>query len=187
METWPDSGYTPFRCAKGSTWEGGVRVPGIVSWPGMIDADRTSDGLFAFSDLLPTALRLAGVPDSAPTDRFIDGVDQTSFLLGADALSNRKCQYYWLLRDLAAVRIGEYKFVLVSTSDDDTDVAGPGGFTGVTQRYTYARLYNLYLDPKEQHSYMTRKLAYTDALIHAVGRHLATFGTYPPKQLMGLG
>ena len=34
---------------------------------------------------------------------------------------------------------------------------------------------------------MTRKLAYTDALVHAVGRHLATFGTYPPKQLMGLG
>jgi arylsulfatase A-like enzyme len=187
METWPDSGYTPFRCAKGSTWEGGVRVPGIVSWPGMIDADRTSDGLFAFSDLLPTALRLAGVPDTVPTDRYVDGVDQTSFLLGADGLSNRKCQYYWLLRDLAAIRIGEYKFVLVSTSDDDTDVAGPGGFTGVTQRYTYARLYNLYLDPKEQHSYMTRKLAYTDALIHAVGRHLGTFRTYPPKQLMGLG
>ncbi len=36
METWPDSGYTPFRCAKGSTWEGGVRVPGIVYWPGQI-------------------------------------------------------------------------------------------------------------------------------------------------------
>ena len=34
METWPDSAFTPFRCAKGSTWEGGVRVPAIVSWPG---------------------------------------------------------------------------------------------------------------------------------------------------------
>ncbi len=38
METWPDAAYTPFRCAKGSTWEGGVRVPAVVSWPGMIDA-----------------------------------------------------------------------------------------------------------------------------------------------------
>ena len=35
METWPDSAFTPFRCAKGSTWEGGVRVPGLLSWPGM--------------------------------------------------------------------------------------------------------------------------------------------------------
>ena len=41
METWPDAAFTPFRCAKGSTWEGGVRVPGVLSWPGMIEP-RTS-------------------------------------------------------------------------------------------------------------------------------------------------
>ena len=46
METWPDAAYTPFRCAKGSTWEGGVRVPGVFAWPGMIDPGRASDGLF---------------------------------------------------------------------------------------------------------------------------------------------
>ena len=34
METWPDSAYTPFRSAKGSTWEGGVRVPALFVWPG---------------------------------------------------------------------------------------------------------------------------------------------------------
>jgi arylsulfatase len=186
METWPDAGYTPFRCAKGSTWEGGVRVPALASWPGVIEPDEVSDGLFAFADLLPTVLRLAGVPDAVPTDRYIDGVDQTSFLLSPGGRSNRKVQYYWLLRDLAAVRVGEYKFVLLSTSDDDTDVAGLGGFTGITQRYTYARLYNLYLDPKEQHSYTTRKLAYTDAFIQAIRHHLGTFHAYPPKQLMGL-
>lgn len=36
METWPDAAYTPFRCAKGSTWEGGVRVPGLMVWPLMV-------------------------------------------------------------------------------------------------------------------------------------------------------
>ena len=81
MENWPDAGYTPFRCAKGSTWEGGVRVPGIVSWPGMVEPGQVSDGLFSFTDLLPTALTLAGVPEAVPTDRYIDGVDQTTFLL----------------------------------------------------------------------------------------------------------
>ena len=96
METWPDAAYSPFRCAKGSTWEGGQRVPGIVSWPGMIDADRASDGLFSQMDLFPTMLRLAGAADAIPDDRYIDGVDQTSFLLAPTATSNRKYLYYWL-------------------------------------------------------------------------------------------
>jgi arylsulfatase len=184
MENWPDAAFTPFRCAKGSTWEGGVRVPGIVAWPGMVDPGQVSDGLFSFADLLPTALTLAGVPDTVPGDRFVDGVDQTSFLVAPGGRSNRKYHYYWLLRDLAALRAGEYKFVLVSTSDDDTDVAGPGGFTGITQRYTYARLYNLYLDPKEQHSYLTRKLAYNEAFITGIREHLASVFQYPQKQLL---
>ena len=184
METWPDSGYTPFRCAKGSTWEGGVRVPGLLAWPGMIEAGRSSDGLFSFTDVFPTVLALAGAEGSVPTDRFIDGVDQTSFLLAPDGLSNRKFQYYWLLRNLSALRCGELKMMIMGTSDDDTDVAGPGGFTGVTQHYTYPRLYNLYLDPKEQHSYLTRKLAYQEVFTSSFRAHLGTFRDYPPKRLL---
>ena len=98
------------------------------------------------------------------TDRYLDGVDQTSFLLAADRLSCRKYHYYWLVDTFSALRVGEYKWVLTSTSDDDADVHAPGGFTGVTQRYTYPRLYNLYLDPKESRSYLTRKLAYLEVL-----------------------
>ena len=184
METWPDSGYTPFRCAKGSTWEGGVRVPGLLAWPGMIEAGRSSDGLFSFTDVFPTVLALAGAEGSVPTDRFIDGVDQTSFLLAPDGLSNRKFQYYWLLRNLSALRCGELKMMIMGTSDDAADVAGPGGFTGVTQHYTYPRLYNLYLDPKEQHSYLTRKLAYQEVFTSSFRAHLGTFRDYPPKRLL---
>ena len=187
MENWPDAAHTPFRSAKGSTWEGGVRVPGIFVWPGMIEAERVSDGLFAFSDLFPTFLGLAGAGDRIPTDRYIDGVDQASFLLGADGLSCRKYQYYWLVETFSALRVGEYKWVLSSTSDDDTDVHAPGGFTGVTQRYTYARLYNLYLDPKESRSYFTRKLAYNEVFVEGLRQHLRTFRTYPPKKIMGIG
>ena len=187
MENWPDAAYTPFRCAKGSTWEGGVRVPGIVSWPEMIEGGRASDGLFNFSDFFPTALALAAASDKVPTDRFIDGVDQTSFLLSPNGLSNRKHHYYWLGPTFSAVRIGEYKMMLASTSDDDTDVAGPGGFTGVTQRYTYARLYNLYLDPKETRSYFTRKLAYLEAFNSAISGHIRSLMKYPPKRVLGMG
>ena len=186
MESWPDAAYTPFRCAKGSTWEGGVRVPGVLSWPGMIDPGRVSDGLFTFSDFLPTVLTLAGDAERIPTGPYIDGVDQTSFLLAPDALSNRKYHYYWIGQMFSALRVGEFKFMMASISDDDTDVHGPGGFTGVGQKYPYGRLYNLYLDPKETHSYLIRKLAYLEAFQTGVRNHLVTFRDYPPKLTLGL-
>ena len=185
METWPDSAFTPFRCAKGSTWEGGVRVPGLLMWEGTIEAGRQSDGLFDFNDIMPTALGLARETERLPSDRFIDGVDQTSFLLAPDGLSNRKYHYYWLQESFSALRCGEYKMVLTATSDDEPGSAHQGGFTGVLERYAYARLYNLYLDPKETHNYMTRKLAYVDVFQHGIRSHLATFKKFPPKKVLG--
>ena len=166
METWPDAAYTPFRCAKGSTWRAACACRGIVAWPSMIDPAQRSDGLFAFSDLLPTALALAGAPELVPTDRFIDGVDQSSFLLAPGSrrptasTTTTGCGAMF-----SALRVGEYKFMLSSISDDDTDVMNPGGFTGISQKYPYGRLYNLYLDPKETRSYLIRKLAYVDAFL----------------------
>ena len=57
----PPHGRTPFRGCKGSSWEGGVRVPTFAYWKDMIEP-RKSDGLFDLADMLPTALSLAGVP-----------------------------------------------------------------------------------------------------------------------------
>jgi arylsulfatase len=185
METWPDSAFTPFRCAKGSTWEGGVRVPGLMMWNGTIEPGQQSDGIFDFNDIMPTALGMAGESERLPSDRYIDGVDQTSFLLSPGGHSNRKFHYYWLQNNFSALRCGEYKMVLTGTSDDGEDHAGPGGFTGVLERYAYARLYNLWLDPKETHNYMTRKLTYVDVFQAGIRSHLGTFKRSPPKKVLG--
>jgi hypothetical protein len=73
--------------------------------------------------------------------------------------------------------------MVASTSDNDTDVMNLGGLSGVTQKYSQGRLFNLYLDPKESRSYLIRKLAYVDNFTAGIAKHLGSFfGKYPPKQ-----
>ena len=93
MDSWPDSGYTPFRGAKSTSWEGGIRVPGVAYWHGMIKPGRESDELFDLMDLFNTSLALAGAIDKMPTDRYIDGIDQISFLLVDAGHSKREKVY----------------------------------------------------------------------------------------------
>jgi arylsulfatase len=151
----------------------------------MIDPGRVSDGLFDISDLLPTFLTLAGLNPLtvvSPTT-YIDGIDQTSYLLGPAALSNRKFVYYWQQAVMSSIRCAEYKWSITGTSTDQSDVVNPGGFSGVQETYSYAKMFNLYLDPKETHSFLIRKLVYSETFSAACKAHLKTFRKYLPKVL----
>ena len=61
--TWPDGGTTPFHGEKGTTWEGGFRVPMLVRWPGVIKPGTVINDIFSQEDWLPTLLAAAGEPD----------------------------------------------------------------------------------------------------------------------------
>src|SRR5262249_14344928 len=61
--TWPDGGITPFHGEKGTTWEGGMRVPMLVRWPGVIKPGTEINQIFSQEDWMPTLLAAAGVPD----------------------------------------------------------------------------------------------------------------------------
>ena len=61
--TWPDGGTTPFHGEKGTTWEGGFRVPMLVRWPGVIKPGTIYNDIFSQEDWLPTFLAAAGEPD----------------------------------------------------------------------------------------------------------------------------
>ena len=61
--TWPDGGITPFHGEKGTTWEGGLRVPMLVRWPGVIKPGTTINEIFSQEDWLPTLLAAAGEPN----------------------------------------------------------------------------------------------------------------------------
>ncbi|MFH1150801.1 MAG: arylsulfatase [Actinomycetota bacterium] len=192
MESWPDSSYTPFRGSKGTTWEGGIRVPGIFYWKGMIEPGRVSDGLFDFCDALPTLCALAGVED-LPEDRYLDGVDQRAFLLaepvpdgthwGADPawMSNRVAVYSWLLDKPSGTRVAGWKAVAMETERDIRDTVTPGGFSGHDVNLTYGKVFNLFLDPKEEHSFTIRKLVYMPLFAAISAAHAKTFEKYPAR------
>ena len=60
---WPDGGYAPFRGEKGTTWEGGVRVPFLVKWPGKIKPGTVSNGIQNHEDVFATLAAAAGLPN----------------------------------------------------------------------------------------------------------------------------
>lgn len=96
----------PLRGTKATTWEGGQRVPFIAYWKGTIEPG-TPDQIISSIDLYPTLARLAGA--KMPTDRIIDGVDQTDYLLGKSEVSTRDTFFYYMCNNLEAVRHGDWK------------------------------------------------------------------------------
>jgi arylsulfatase A-like enzyme len=105
---WGSSG--PLREAKGSSFEGGSRVPCLVRWPGHVPAGRVSDAIFSTLDFLPTFGALAGF--KVPGDRIIDGVNQTELLLGRSPRGARDHFHYFSQNELHAVRQGAWKLFL---------------------------------------------------------------------------
>lgn len=101
----------PLRGGKGSTWEGGVRVPTLVWWPGQVPAGQSCDTVAGTIDLLPTFVSLAG--GKVPTDRKIDGADISKLLLGQTKEAAREAHFYYNGYKLQAVRSGPWKLALV--------------------------------------------------------------------------
>jgi len=98
----------PLRGKKGSTWEGGMREPCIMWWPGHIPAGKVCSELCGTIDVLPTFARLAGT--KAPTDRIIDGKDIWPLLAGVEGEKTpHEAYFYYRGYSLQAVRSGKWK------------------------------------------------------------------------------
>ena len=68
-----------------------------------------------------------------------------------------------------------------ATEIDIHDTVTPGGFSGHTVQYTYGKVFNLFLDPKEEHSFTIRKLVFLPIIAGIQAKHKATFKKYPPR------
>lgn len=100
--------------AKFTTWEGGMRAPGIFWWPGKIEAGTVNRQMASTLDLLPTMLDLAG--GSIPGDRMMDGYSLKDMLIN-DGDSPRNEMFYYKGRTLQAVRKGPWKIHFRTTNE----------------------------------------------------------------------
>jgi arylsulfatase A-like enzyme len=189
----PPHGRSPFRGFKGSSWEGGVRVPTFVYWQGMIQP-RRSDGLFDLADLFNTCASLGGAPGAAltkylPKDRYVDGIDQASFWVGDNGQSNRRSRIYTLNQFFSGVRIDEFKLIITAELEKAIFPRGyQAGFSGAVVTQTGGVLMvNLYTDPQEDVNQGIRHIPMAVVLGGEVDRYQQVLKNYPPKIKVAFG
>ena len=154
--TYPDGGVTPFKGGKLTTWEGGMRAPLVVRWPGHIKPGTVKNQMFAALDWLPTLVNIAGGPKGDALKKQIeagtypgivrttlDGVDQRDYLEGKNEKSAREVFFYYSGPKPSAVRYKNWKmyYAMVPTS--------PVGAMVGAQTYAWTQVNNIARDPFE--------------------------------------
>lgn len=124
---------TLYRGGKGDAWEGALRVPFLVRWPSVIEPHQVVGDIIHVTDLFTTFANLAGAKGNIPTDRIIDGIDQSSLLFNGDTYSRRDFVFVYTGNVLAATVKGRFKRRWVG------ELPGLSG----------AAFYDLYNDPRE--------------------------------------
>jgi arylsulfatase A-like enzyme len=198
--TWPDGGQSPFRGEKNTNWEGGYRVPTLVRWPGTIKPGSIVNDVVSHEDWVPTLVAAAGEPQvkeklltgykaSGRTFKVhLDGYDLTDTLAGRGPSPRREFFYWNDDASLVALRFNQWKLVFAEQRAHGMDVWQD---PFVTLRLP--KLFNLRSDPfetadHEGMDYGRWRVEHLFLLVPAqeyVGRFLATFKQFPPRQKPG--
>jgi arylsulfatase A-like enzyme len=154
--TFPDGGTTPFKGGKLTTWEGGMRAPMVIRWPGVIKPGTIKNEIFASLDWLPTFVDIAGGPKGDGLKKQIeagqypdiirttlDGMDQRDYLEGKSEKSARDVFFYYSGKDPSAVRYKNWKMYFDMVSDS------PEGFLTGAVPYHWTQVVNIKRDPFE--------------------------------------
>jgi arylsulfatase A-like enzyme len=196
--SWPDGGNSPFRGEKGTTFEGGFRVPMIAKWPGVIKPGRIVNAITAGEDWMPTLLAAAGEPDvkeklltgmQAGEKNFkvhLDGYNFLPFLKGdTDKGPRQEFFYFSDDGDLMALRYDDWKISFKTIKGNL--------FTGTKEDTNVPLVTNLRQDPWERYQdqsmmyarWWGEKLWTMVPAVQIVGQFLETFKEYPPSQRGG--
>jgi arylsulfatase len=195
---WPDGGYAPFRGEKGTTWEGGLRVPLLIKWPGHIPAGRELNGIQSHEDLYATLAAAAGLPNLKDdlvkgykmngTDFkvHLDGYNNMDYWTGKTEQSARHEIFYYDETDLMAIRVDAWKL--------DIGVKHHGLWWDEKSYPSVPYITNLLMDPMEKvtpdseeyqaegRKFMAQKLWAPTAAGPFLAAHLKSLQDFPPSQ-----
>lgn len=195
---WPDGGYAPFRGEKGTTWEGGVRVPCLVKWPTHIKPGTFSNGIQSHEDLYVTLAAAAGLPNlkqelltgkkmGAMTYKVhLDGYNNLDLWTGKTTKSARREYFYYDESDLMAMRIDGWKIHI--------GVKHKGTWFDEKAYPSVPYIVNLLMDPMEKmtpdseewgyigRKFVGQKLWAPTAAVPFLQAHLKSLADYPPSQ-----
>jgi len=198
MMLWPDGGYAPFRGEKGTTWEGGVRVPHLVRWPAKIKAGSVSNGVQNHEDVFATLAAAAGLPDlkakllkghtmnGTKYKVHLDGYNNLEHWIGKSDKSARREIFYYDETDLMAVRVDNWKM----------HIGVKRGGSWWDQKYypSVPYIFNLKMDPMEKMDPQSEEWGYIGRKFFAsklwaptaagpfIAAHLKTLMDFPPSQ-----
>jgi len=194
--TFPDGGTTPFKGSKMNTWEGGMRAPCVIRWPGVIKPGTVKNDIFASLDWLPTLVNIAGGAKGDALNKRImagaypgivktklDGVDQTEYLSGRSEKSARDTFFYYSSSHPSAVRYKNWKMYFAIAPETATGFLSPG-----VQTQFAAGMVNLKRDPFET-SWGDEKKAsfwFSGALAGPVTAYIYDWNLLPIGQVLWL-
>jgi arylsulfatase A-like enzyme len=196
--SWPDGGTSPFHNEKATTWEGGVRVPAMVRWPGVVKPGTVINDLFAHNDWLPTLMAAAGEPGikekllkgheagGKSYKVHLDGYDQTGLLKGEGPGARKEFFYVSDDGDLGAFRYEDWKISFLTQECNGMDV-----WDCTYKQHRFPRIANLRRDPFENAQQAGATMGWQDwsfrriyVLVPAqgiVGKFVQSFKDFPPR------
>jgi len=195
---WPDGGYAPFRGEKGTSWEGGFRVPCLIRWPGQIKPGTELNGIQSHEDLYVTLAAAAGLPNlkqellagkkmgDMTYKVHLDGYNQLDYWTGKADKSARREFFYYDETDLMAVRVDGWKIHIG---------VKPEGLWWDEKYYpNVPYLFNLLMDPMEKMDPQSKEWGYVGRQFFAqrmwapnaaspfIADLLKSLAEYPPRQ-----
>jgi arylsulfatase A-like enzyme len=193
VQTFPDGGVTPFKAGKLSTWEGGMRAPCVIRWPGVIKPGTVFKDMFSSLDWVPTFVEIAGGPKGDELNKEImagkypgivktklDGFNQIDYLTGKSEHSNRDVFFYYQGREPSAVRYKNWKFYYTMMGSTGLAALNPA------TTFHWTQLQNIMRDPFENNVGAEQKGAFSaaGALAGPVTAYIYDWNLLPIGQLL---